>query len=104
MCVIQAHDEKSVIDNLEAGFVVPVPRQCGSERGPHLAVLGGEHADRVPRDLVHGQLVGIGDDGLQVPQDLALCQHGPILVVKHVKPVCRRIDSVGSATKGTGVA
>ena len=34
-----------------------------------------------------GHLVRVRDDGLQVPEDLALGQHRPILGIQHIKPV-----------------
>ena len=39
--------------------------------------------------LVGRHLVRVRDNGLQVPQDLALGQDRPILGVEDIKPVCK---------------
>ena len=45
---------------------------------------------------MHGQLVCVGYNSLEVSQDLALGQYGPIVLVEHVKPICARSDRSGS--------
>ena len=89
--VVEAHHEKRVVDNLETGLVVAIAKESLAQGRPDLAVLGREHADRVLRDFVHGQLVGIRHDRLQVPQNLALREHGPVLTVQNVEPVCAAV-------------
>ena len=43
-----------------------------------------------------GQLVCVGNNCLEVSQDLALGEHGPIVLVKNVKPIYPRRDKPGS--------
>ena len=37
---------------------------------------------------MHRKLVGVGDDGLEVAEDLTLCENRSILLVQDIEPVC----------------
>ena len=50
-CVVQADREACMVSGIQTLLVVLVANQRLPESRPHLSVLGGEHADRVPRHL-----------------------------------------------------
>lgn len=85
--LVKAHHEQGIVDNLKTRLVVPGTGQGVSQRRSDLAVLCREDVTRVPSHFMNGQLLCIRDDGLQVAQDLALREYGPVLCVEHVEPI-----------------
>lgn len=49
--------------------------------------------------LRHRKFIGVGDDGLKVPQDFSLGKQWSILVVHHVEPIYKESASAGKFSR-----
>ena len=114
--IVETDHEESVVDDVQARFIVLVAGESLPETRPDLAIFRGQHANRVARylesmeercceseplhsewglsataHLMNRHLVCIRDDRLQIPENLSFRKHGPVLSVKDVEPVYTRI-------------
>lgn len=85
--IVQTHHKQRPIHYIQTTRILPIRPHVLSQARPNLPVLCGEHTDSRFGELGDGSTVRVGDDGLQVAQDLTLGEERPILVVEDIEPV-----------------
>lgn len=87
--VVQAQDEQSAVDNIEAVAVVGafVFAQNLAQTGPDLTVFGTQYTQGTFSCVLQGSLFGVVDDSLEVQADISLSHDKIVVVVHDVEPV-----------------